>query len=110
VNVGNEIPQRVIMTGPGTIRHVGRETLGRRQAGAFTDQEDNNGWVEQISQIIEHAYAAMTDKKSLTEPPAARDGFLLQQWEQTRRLRHHGGGRETVTDRDLKVRCGRTAV
>ena len=75
VDVGDQVPAGVVVAGPWPVCHVGREALGGCQPWSFTDQENGDGWIKDLANIVERAHAAVPDEKRLTESPASAAGL-----------------------------------
>ncbi len=110
VNVGDQIPSRVGVTGARPIGEVRRQTLGGCETGTLADQEHDDLWIELLANVVEHADSAMTDDKWLSDLPTTIRSRVEQHRQQRRHLRGNRRGRESVADDDLQLRTTRAAL
>ena len=103
MDIGDQVPARIVVTVPWPVGHVGREALGGRQPWSFTDQEHHNGWIKNLADIVECTHPAVPDEKRLTKSPTSAVSFDCEQRKQRGNLGPHCRGRQSISNRDLKV-------
>jgi hypothetical protein len=104
VDVGEQVALGVGVPGPRPVRQVRREALGCRQPRPFADQQHDHLRIEQFSDVVEDADAAVAHEEGPAETPAAALRLLLEQGQQPPHLRRHRRGRQPVPDGDLEIR------
>jgi hypothetical protein len=67
MNIGDEIALRVRVPRSRPIGHIRRQTFRRCQARTLADEQNDNGRVEQLADIIEHTDPAVANDKRPAE-------------------------------------------
>jgi hypothetical protein len=110
MDIGNQVSVRIRVPAAWFVCHIRRQTLCGSQTRPFANQKNGDLGSNEVPDIIEHADAAMTDQKRLTERPGGSFGLAFDEWQQFGCLHNQGGRGQAITEHDLEVGVFRTSL